>query len=376
IGPAIAGLLITAVGTAAPFGVNALSCLIAAIAIFCWRPQTNKVSTLPPEPLVGSIATGLRHAANNRALKATLLRAAAFFLCASAFWSLLPLIARSFPGSDSRLYGLLLASVGIGAVGGALLLPGLRKRYGSNRLALAASGLLALVLLTLALSPNRYAAIAASLAGGLAWITTMVNLNLSAQSALPDWVRARGLALFLMVFSGSMTVGSLLWGQVAQATSIPQALVVAAVVLLLPLGWLGRVRIGQGEGLDLSPALAWEKPVVAPTLGDALDRGPVMVTIDYVIDPAEEQAFLTTLHELSASRYGDGAHQWGVYQDAAEPARWTEWFLLPSWAEHLRQHERTSQAGEDVNAAARSFHRGGDRPVVRHLLAPNRGRNS
>ncbi|MEM1232472.1 MAG: MFS transporter, partial [Pseudomonadota bacterium] len=175
IGPAIAGLLITAVGTAAPFGVNALSCLIAAVAIFCWRPQATAVSTLPPEPLVGSIATGLRHAANNRALKATLLRAMAFFLCASAFWSLLPLIARSFPGSDSRLYGLLLASVGIGAVGGALLLPGLRKRYGSNRLALAASGLLALVLLTLAVSPNRYAAIAASLAGGLAWITTMVN---------------------------------------------------------------------------------------------------------------------------------------------------------------------------------------------------------
>ena len=373
IGPAIAGVLITAVGMAAPFALNALTCLIAAVAIFCWRPPASTGRSLPPEPLFSSIFTGLRHALYNAALKATLVRAVAFFVCASAFWALLPLIARGIPDGGSGFYGLLLGSVGAGAVAGALILPKLRKRLGSNRLALAASVLMAGTLLTMALAPGRAMTIAAALAGGFAWIATMVSLNLSAQSALPDWVRARGLALFLMVFSGSMTLGSLLWGQLANATSITTTLLCAGALLLVPLYGLQRVRLGQGEDLDLSPALAWEKPLVAADFDAPDDRGPVMVTIDYLIDTAEERAFLETLHALSASRYGDGAHQWGVFQDAAEPGRWTEWFLLPSWLEHLRQHERTSRADEDLNEAARCFHRGPDKPQVRHLLAPNRG---
>ncbi len=373
IGPAIAGVLITAVGVASPFAVNALSCVVAAAALVIWRPQQDQGRRLPPEPLLASIGTGLRQAANNGPLKATLLRASAFFVCASAFWALLPLIARDLPNGGSGIYGILLTSVGAGAVGGALLLPRWRQRLGSNRLSIAASIVLAGALVLMALVSNRYVAVAAALLGGLAWISTMVSLNLSAQSALPNWVRARGLAVFLMVFSGGMTLGSLLWGQVAQATSIPVALLVAAAGALLPLPWLGRIRLGQGEDLDLSPALSWDQPVVAECLGDATDRGPVMVTVEYHIDPADEREFLQTLYRLSRSRYGDGAHQWGLTQDAAEPHRWVEWFLLPSWAEHLRQHERATVADDDVHSAAQQFHRGPGKPLVRHLLAPHPG---
>lgn len=372
IGPAIAGVLITAVGIAAPFAVNALSCVVAAAALMLWRTAPDQGRRLPPEPLLASIGTGLRQAANNAPLKATLLRAGAFFLCASAFWALLPLIARDLPNGGSGIYGVLLACVGAGAVGGALLLPRWRQRVGTHRLAGAASLVLAVALALMAFAKHPYLAVAAALLGGLAWIATMVSLNLSAQASLPNWVRARGLAVFLMVFSGGMTFGSLLWGQLAQATSISTALLVAAVGAVLPLPLLSRVRLGQGEDLDLSPSMSWDQPVVAETLEDAEDRGPVMVTVEYEIDPEDEKAFLDTLHRLSRARYGDGAHQWGIKQDAAEPNRWVEWFLLPSWAEHLRQHDRATHADEDLHAAAQQFHRGEGKPLVRHLIAPAR----
>ncbi len=373
IGPALAGLLIAQVGMAAPFFLNALSCGIAAAAVYRWRPKPQPRSALAPEPLLLSILTGLRHAARNGPLKATLLRGAAFFICASAFWSLLPLVARSLPGGDSRFYGLLLGTVGAGAVATALVLPAARRAVGSDRLAQLASALMAVAMLVIAFVPDRIALMAAALGAGGAWIASMVGFSLSAQASLPDWVRARGLALFLMVFAGAMTLGSVIWGRVAAGGSLSMAMVLSAAALLLPLPWLRRVPLGQAEGLDLSPAMAWEKPAVAPSLALAADRGPVMVTIDFQIQPEDQQAFVTAMADVANARYRTGASHWGLQQDAAHPEYWQEWFLLPNWGEHLRQHERTTISEQTQRQAAWRFHRGASTPRVRHLLGPASG---
>ena len=370
IGPALAGFLISAVALSAPFVVNAASHLVIVTALLLWRPEPGPAKTLPPEPLFGAMATGLRHASRNGALKATLVRSFGFFTFASAYWALLPLVARGLEGGGAEIYGVLLAAIGGGAVAGALALPAIRKRIDSNRLVAAGTLITAAAMALLGLATSATMALPAAVLGGLGWITVLTSLNVSAQTALPNWVRARGLAITLMVFFGCMSAGSAAWGQIATATSIPTTLLIAAAgaVLAIPLTW--RAKLGQGETMDFSPAMSWPEPVVGEGLDAAPDRGPVMVTIRYRIDKGDEYAFLAAMHELAGERYRDGAHDWGVYQDAAEPATWIEWFFLPSWAEHLRQHERVTKHDQDSHARARAFHRGAEPPQVSHFLAP------
>lgn len=376
IGPAIAGFLITAVGLAAPFAVNAASHALIIAALLAWRRPAPVASKLPPEPIGAAMLTGLRHAAYNGPLKATLVRAAGFFVFASAYWALLPLVARGMPGGGAELYGLLLASIGAGAVTGALTLPALRERTDTNRLTAGGVVLTAAAMGVLSLASLPVAAIAAAFAGGAGWITVLTSLNISAQTALPNWVRARGLAIFMMVFFGSMAAGSALWGQVATALSVDASLLIAAAgaVCAIPLTW--RARLGQGEDLDLSPSAYWPSPALDRSIGDVTDRGPVMVTIEYRIDPRTERDFVAAIRRFSGERYRDGAYEWGIYQDVEDPTRWIEWFLVSSWTEHLRQHERATGHDRDLQHAVRRFHLGPEPPQVRHWLAPSTARSS
>ena len=370
IGPAIAGFLITTVGLAAPFALNALTHVLIIGALLMWKRPEATSRRLPPEPIGAAMITGLRHAAHNGPLKATMLRAAGFFIFASAYWALLPLVARGLPGGGANLYGLLLASIGAGAVVGAVLLPRFKKLMDTNKVAAAGAAITATAMLLLSTVAIPAAAVAAAFFGGVGWISVLTSLNVSAQTALPNWVRARGLAVFMMVFFGSMAAGSALWGQVATALSIDTALLIAATgaLIAIPLTW--RARLGQGENLDLSPSAYWPAPAVDKRIDDAADRGPVMITIEYEIDPTDERDFLVAIHSLSGERYRDGAHEWGVYQDAEKPGHWFEWFLVSSWTEHLRQHERATVHDKDVQETVKAFHVGPEAPRVRHWLAP------
>ena len=370
IGPALAGFLITALGLAAPFVVNAASYLIIIAALIAWRPPPSPPRTLPPEPLLGAMLTGIRHASRNGPLKATLVRSFGFFTFASAYWALLPLAARGLPGGGAELYGMLLAAIGGGAVVGALTLPKIRQKTDSNLLAAAGTVAVATAMAALGLATSTASAVPGALLCGLGWITVLTSLNVSAQTALPNWVRARGLAISLMVFFGCMAAGSVIWGQVATQTSTSTALLIAAAgaIVAIPLTW--RARLGQGENLDLTPSMSWTTPVVAEDFDDDPDRGPVLVTIRYHIDEADSDQFLKAIHELSGERYRDGAYNWGVSQDSAEPRVWIEWFFVSSWVEHLRQHERATGHDQDVHDTVRAYHRGGIPPEVRHYLAP------
>lgn len=368
IGPALAGFLIAAVGLAAPFIANFVSILVIIAALLLWKPATAPERKLPPEPIFGAMATGLRHARHNPALRATLLRALGFFVFASAYWALLPLIARGIPGGDAQLYGILLTSTGAAAVGGALVLPRIRKVLSPGSLVdLGTIGSVGALLL-FAFVPAVWAAVLGSLLAGASWIAVLTSLNVSAQTALPNWVRARGLSVFLMVFFGSMAAGSAIWGQVATYLSIPVALGAAAAGLVLALPFIRPAKLGQGESMDLTPAAHW--PALPSLPGDEEDRGPVMVTIDYRIEPEDEHDFLVALYLLKGERYRDGAYDWGVGQSVEDPEVWTEWFVVASWLEHERQHHRVTQHDKALQDAVHAFHRGADRPRVTHLIAP------
>ncbi len=341
IGPALAGFLIVGAGLAAPFLVNALSFLGIIAALWWWR-QAPKVPTgLPKEHVGPAIRAALRYALNSPPLKTTLLRAAAFFIFASAFWAMLPLIARSVLSGGPTLYGTLLAAVGAGAVCGALVLPAIKTRLGPDRTVAAGTLGTAGVLVALAVLPDQVIAVLAAGVAGLSWIAVLSSLNVSAQTALPDWVRARGLSIFLTVFFGAMSAGSLLWGQVAAIWGIPAALLAAAIgaVLMIPL--TKRARLGQGEALDHTPSMHWPEPVLS--LGEAPD-GPVMIQVEYRVSEKESASFRALMAELADSRRRGGGYRWALMQDAADPERYLETWWETSWLDHQRHHGRVTEA--------------------------------
>lgn len=368
IGPAVAGFLIAAVGLSAPFFANFASLLIIIAALLMWRPEPAPERTLPPEPIFGAMVTGLRHARYNPALKATLLRALGFFFFASAYWAMLPLIAKTVPGGGAQLYGILLTCTGAAAVVGALVLPRLRKKLSANGLVNLGTLGTAAALALFALVPSVWAAIAGSLLAGASWIAVLTSLNVSAQTSLPNWVRARGLAVLLMVFFGSMTLGATAWGLVAEQFSVSLALISAGIGLLFALPLIRKAQLGQGEGMDLTPAAHW--PALPDIGSDDGDRGPVLITIQYQIDSSDEAEFLRAVHQLKDERFRDGAFDWGIGQSAEDASKWTEWFMVSSWIEHERQHHRVTKHDRDLQEAVLRIHRGSEPPLVTHLIAP------
>jgi MFS family permease len=293
-------------------------------------------------------------------------RAAGFFLFASAYWALLPLVAREQIGGGPDLYGVLLGVIGAGAVAGAFLLPWAKARLGADRLmALGALGqAVAMVLYGIAREPVT--ALAASAIAGASWIGALATLSVSAQVALPDWVRARGLALYTTVFFGCLTLGSAAWGEVAVLVGLANALFFAAAGALAAVALTRRWKLQTGRGIDLSPSMHWPAPLIAQPIES--DRGPVLVTVEYRIDPSDREAFLETLAQLEHERRRDGAYAWGVFEDAAHPGRMVETFLIESWMEHLRQHERVTKADRLLQEEIRRFDRSGN-PKVTHFIA-------
>ncbi len=200
---------------------------------------------------------------------------------------------------------------------------------------------------------------------GTAWITMLTTLNGTMQAILPNWIRGRGLAIYLTAFNGAMAAGSLGWGLVAQEIGTDATLIVAGSILALSGLLAHRAPLPKGES-DLTPSLHWPEPAIAEPV--AHDRGPVLIMITYRVLPQDRPSFLAALYRLSEERHRDGAYAWGISEDAADPERLVEWFFVESWAEHLRQHRRVSKTDADIQSQARRFHQGPDEPLVQHFL--------
>jgi predicted MFS family arabinose efflux permease len=366
VGPALAGVIIAGFGIASPFWVNAVSNLGIIGALLWWRSPHRPIDQLPAERLFGAMRTGFRYAWHNAHLRATLARAVAFFLFGSAYWAFLPLVARNQISGGPQLYGVLLGAIGAAAVGGAFALPSFKAALGPDRLVAVGTIGTAITLVLFGLAHEPIMGLAASLIAGVSWIAVLASLNVSAQVALPDWVRGRGLAMFGTVFFGAMTVGSAAWGEVAAVVGLPAAHFIAAAGALaaIPLTW--RWKLQTGAGIDFTPSLHWPAPVITREVEP--DRGPVLVTVEYRIEPADRKAFVAALERLCHERRRDGAYAWGLFEDTAEQGRFLETFFVESWLEHLRQHHRVTNADRIVQAAIERYHLEG-RPKVTHFIA-------
>nr|AIA13690.1 Transmembrane secretion effector [uncultured bacterium] len=344
VGPAIAGVLVAAVGPWLVFVLNALSYVGIIAVLMAWKHEHRK-STLPAERFLSAIRMGLRFVMHTRPLQAVLIRGVAFFVFASATWSLFPLVVRNELRRGPEIYGLLLTCIGIGAVSGAILLPRVRARFSRDVLVAGASVLYALAALVLGYSENISLLIVAMLATGVAWIAILAALQVSAQTTLPPWVRARGLAAFVVAFMGGMAFGSILWGQVATRYGIPYALSAAATGMVIAATLTWRFKLGQHELLDFTPAMDIPLPVLAETPETDL---PVMVSIRYTVQSDKRAEFVEAMQAVREMRRRNGAYLWQLFHDSENPTRYVEVFMDESWIEHLRQHERASVADREV----------------------------
>jgi MFS family permease len=365
VGPALGGLIVAAAGSGVVFLLNAASFLAVIVVIYRWQP-TSTQSTRPPEHVLGAMRAGLRYVRYSPELRATFVRTASFIVCASALWALLPLQARQGLGLGSFGYGVLLGSIGAGAVSGAGLLPTVRRKISNNLLVDGASLLFAIVTVVLAIVNNPVIVGCALVFGGFAWIAVVSSFNTAAQAAAPGWVRARALSFYTLVFMGGMAVGSAIWGAVATRFSVEGALVISAIGLIAGSATSLRYRLISDAGLNLAPWDHWPEPVVV--VEPKPEQGPMLVQVEYRIDPARAGEFRKAMRDVRRIRRRDGAIQWGLFHDAAEPNRFVESFITESWAEHLRQHSRMTEADKGIENRIYSFHIGGGKPITIHLI--------
>ena len=339
VGPALGGYAIVKLGASAPLWVFAATNLLVVAALVRRRPPAKATADWPAERLASAVRTGVRHAFNNRYLRATLVRTLAVYPFAAAYWGLLPLISRHSGGGAER-YGLLLSMLSAGAVVGSIAQRRMRARLNLDSMVAVGTTATGAALLLFAATPDFPALLGACFLAGAAWVIVLTSLYVSAQNVLPDWVRGRGLGVFLTVIFGAMTVGSAAWGQVAAKVGLSEALAFAALGILaaIPVTWPWSLR--RGEGVDLTPSLHWREPKASVEIAD--DRGPVLVKIGYRIDPKDRAALLRAMEQLGEERRRDGAFAWGIFEDMSEFGRFEESYLLESWLELMRLRERVT----------------------------------
>jgi len=370
VGPALGGIVLARFSPSVPFWINAVSYLGMVAVLWCWRPPQRGRRHLPVEQFGSAIRTGFRHTRNNPHLKAAIIRGAAFFLFGTAYWALLPLIAREQIAGGPELYGFILAVMGASAIGGAFALRWLESKLGADWLVAAGTIGTAVAMALFGVARGPALALLASVIAGAAWTVAVATLNVSAQLALPNWVRGRGLAMFVTVFFGAMAGGSAIWGQVASTFGLDAAQFIAAAgaVAVIPLTW--RWKLGTGAGVDQTPSMHWPEPIVTHDV--ERHEGPVLVTVEYQIDPRNREQFLAATEQLGYERRRNGAYGWGVFEDSASEGRMLETFLVESWVEHLRQHERVTQEDRVLQELVNKFQTAGSAPKVTHFIGRER----
>jgi MFS family permease len=372
LGPALAGIIVAIAGPGPVFLLNAASFSGVIAVLYRWN-FTPAERSLPPEHVIEAIRTGTRYTIHAAELRAVLVRCSIFILSASALWALMPVVARYKLGMDAIGFGWFFGCIGAGALIGAAILPSLRHKFTTNALISSATVALAIVLLILGYVRNIGLLYGAMILAGAGWMAAMSSFTVAAQIAVPSWVQARALGFYVLSFQGGMAIASVLWGTIAQHFGSAPALTCAALGLL---GSVITARIWPmrpGPGADLTPSLHWPEPTV--TAPQDPEEGPVLIMLEYTIDPANASRFVPAMYRLGNIRRRDGARHWGLFRDLAVSGRYVETFILDSWAEHLRQHTRMTVADRAIEDQVKRFHIGDSPPTASHFIYEyNRGK--
>lgn len=369
VGPALGGLLITAAGPGWVFALNAVSFLGTMGVLLSWKPQATTATALPSEKFSGAMITGLRYGVNSGLVRAVLVRVAVLMMPGVALSALLPSVVRGPLHWSSGGYGILLGCFGLGASISSVVRPRIIAVCGTDTLMVIASLATAATLLVQGFVHHRIVLGVVLFAGGFLWNLAVTATNVAAQQAMPSWVRARGMALYSLVLTGSVAIGSAIAGALS-GWSLSGAHLVAAIAIALGSLTALRWKLADSGQLDLT-LIPGDSPTVA--MEPDHDDGPVLVTVTYQVAAPQLAEFGQLMVEIERHRKRTGAFRWGLYRDLAEPDRFVETFLVSSWAEHLRQHHRTTTVASEMLQQLAPFRHPGSRGPGHYLSTLSEG---
>jgi MFS family permease len=337
IGPALGGVVVALAGPAAVFAINAVSFAGIIVALMAWKRPRQSVP-IEREHLGQAIISGLLYVRNAPIFRRILSRTALFLFPASALLALLPVAADHRWHLGASGYGVALGAIGFGATLAVVIADLLRKRVSANVLMAACAVAYGSAPLAVAWLPFA-AATPFLVLSGMAWLITLTTLNASAQLSLPRWVRARGLSIYLLVYTGSQALGSYIWGAIATRAGLDVALIWSAVLLGVAALSVVVLPLRSSAGISLDSSSAWPSPTVVfePCPTD----GPVLVTTRYRVPAENLQAFVEAMSAVRRSRLRTGGHSWRLYRDVEHPDTIIERFTVASWSEF--EHQRTER---------------------------------
>ena len=360
-GPLVAGLIIASVGAEYVFAFTALISVVSATLLFSWS-YARKPSALPSEKMSSAMRVGIQHVRQSPPVQIVMVRVVCFFFHSIGLIALLPLVAKGLGGDGAGTFSLLMAAMGSGAVVLALAMPAINRlmardvRYRTGTIVFAVSTVAA------AFAPNLPFALVSMFIGGSAWLFTANTLMVVAQLTLPDWVRARGLSIVQMAMMGGTASGAAIWGYIASLYGVRASLVASAISGPLALLLTRRARLPSKIPEDLGPAGGFTQPEIAIPLDS--DAGPILVMIEYQIDPERTDEFLEIMRESRRLWLAHGLHAWSLFSDISVEGRHVEHMVDESWASYLRRNERIAASYLPLRVRKKAMHLGPDAPVV------------
>ena len=366
VGPGLAGAVIAAAGVRSAFAINTLSFLAVILVVARWKRPTIR-SRVPTETFRGATVAAVRYVRYSPEIRLLSFRSGIAMFFASSLLALLPSVAHSVSKSPLG-YGLLLGCFGLGAILGALSMKRLRAGRSSETVVSIGVALFGLGAVWAGSLHSLHTLSLAMLVAGTAWILFISLFNVLVLNHAPEWVRARVLAVFLLVNQGALAGGSAFWGALASRHGVHGTLIWAGIGAIATT-ILGLFFTLPDATADMTPWSHWRLPTGLSELSTKINTGPVLVTVEYEVPPDQESKFLLAIRSYERVRRRDGAYQWGIFRDMVTPGRYLETFLTASWAEHLRQHERSTQADRDIEERVKDSIRG--EPKVNHLVKPH-----
>lgn len=367
VGPAIGGAVILALGVKATFAMNGLSYIPLLLAFFFWQ-RLHVPSRLPPERTIQAIMSGIRYVTNSQPVRNVLFRSLAFGLAFSSAVALAPLAAKYLLDGSAGIFGLLLGSMGVGAIIGALFVTRIRNRFGTERAVQIAAVVTGLALILIGVSRSLPLSLLGFALVGAGNITSISLLNVTIQLAVPRWVVARSLSLFTASLTGGVALGAWAWGEVAAISDVGISFVISGVycAATAALGYLFPVTETSHKSIDSEPVELKSTLDVAMPL--TMRSGPIIIEIDYDVDPNDARSFYSVMLKIQRIRQRNGGFQWSLSRNIADPAIWTERYHCPTWGDYLRMRDRWTQADRIVQEEADRFHSRQEPPMIRRRL--------
>lgn len=365
-GPILAGVILAIAGPASVFFVNALSFIGVIITLIRWKYRQPE-QTLPTERFIGAIRTGVGYVRNVSQVKTVMIRMGIFSFFGSSLWTFLPIIARVRLKLDPWGFGMLMCFFGVGGLLGAVLLPKAGQAFRLRPLANIATVLFAAAIALLSFSHTFSLTAFGLVVGGIAWLILISTYNTAILSIVPSWVRGRVMSVFMLVFFGPFAAGSTLWGFLGSWLGITRTLILTSLCTALGIAATYRRALAEPYGIDLTPSEHW--PQFTGTREPDMHEGPILVVVEYSVEPERLDDFLNAMGSLKKIRMRDGAFRWNLFRETSDPQRFIESFIVETWAEYMRQQERFTVSDGGIVDIVHSCQKAGEPLIIRHFVA-------